>query len=357
MEPFKPLALKDQSSIQKLLKQLPQENAIIEINNYLASVSISEMGRAPVAGIESKYKLAKNKKHIADLQYLLQFFCTHYFNLELPNPGFLAVNKIMQVLGMDNKDSDTVIRQVSLENYKNRCTAIVETGNITEEQKSYLDSQEKIFQIPEKTATEILDKVRKEKVTLTFNKILADGEISPEEEEELASIQKNLDVKLSYEVKVSKDLEKMRTIWRINHAELTPVFADVNLHKNETCYFESRAEWYEQRAVTATTNYGGPTGRIRIAKGVYYRYGQINHGTSGHQELTQIDTGTIYITNKRLIFMGTKKNTTISFDSILDINPYSDGMGVQKASGKSPNIKISNDPDYAIAILMRLMRR
>jgi DNA-directed RNA polymerase subunit F len=356
MEPYKRLVLKEPSSIQKLLKQLPQENGIIEINNYLASISLLEMERTPISKIESKYNLKKYNNHVSDLQKLLQSFCTHYFNLELPNPGFLAVNKMIQVLGMDNKDSDIVIRQVSLENYQNRCVAVVETGNITEEQRNYLDSVEKIFQIPAKTANEILDKVRKEKVRSTFNKILADGEISPEEEEELALIQENLGVTLSYEEKVSKDIEKMRAIWRINHAELTPVFSDVNLHKNEFCYFESRANWYEQRAVTGTTNYSGPTGRIRVTKGVYYRYGQINHGTSSHQEMTLIDTGTIHITNKRLIFMGTKKNTTINFDSILGIIPYSDGLGIQKASGKSPNISILNDPDYATAILMRLMR-
>jgi hypothetical protein len=356
MEPFKALTPKDQSNIQKLLKQLPQENGIIEINNYLASVSLSDMERTPVSKIETKYNLKKYKNHVSDLQKLLQSFCGYYCNLELPNPGFEKLNHFIQVIGLENNDSTAVVEQAALDRFKKEYENVVNTGTLTEEQMKGLDVIAERLSIPEKSVNSVSETVRREKILSMVSRITADGEISPEEDDELTVVQKNLHVTLSFDEKIGKDLEKLRNIWRINHGDLSPVYVEVNLQKNEKCYFESAAEWFEQRAVAASTNYAGPTGRVRIAKGLYYRYGRINHSTVSRQELTFVDDGNLFFTNKRIIFMGKKKNTTISLDSILEIVPYSDGLGVQKATGKSPNIKILKDADYANAILLRLMR-
>jgi uncharacterized protein YecT (DUF1311 family) len=66
----------------------------------------------------------------------------------------------------------------------------------------------------------------------------------------------------------------------------------------------------EPRAVrTSRGIYGGPS--FRIAKGVYFRLGGYRGTSESHEELRGIDSGTLVITNQRLIFVGSFR--TISF--------------------------------------------
>ena len=90
-------------------------------------------------------------------------------------------------------------------------------------------------------------------------------------------------------------------------------------------------------------------------KGVYYRVGSMGIQKSTAEELQLIDSGRVFITNKRIIFLGNKKNSNIPINKILSINPYSDGVGIEKASGRSPIITVSDDADLLIMILSRVI--
>jgi len=68
-----------------------------------------------------------------------------------------------------------------------------------------------------------------------------------------------------------------------------------------------------------------------------------------------IDGGKIYLTNKRLIFMGKKGNKTIAINKSLDIEPFKNGVFIQKESGKGPFLEFSDNVDIFSMILVRLM--
>ena len=72
--------------------------------------------------------------------------------------------------------------------------------------------------------------------------------------------------------------------------------------------------------------------------------------------LAHIDTGTMYLTNKRLILMGSRKNSTIRLNRILDFTPYRNGVDIQKDSGKSPFLKFDHDVDVFCLYLDRALR-
>ena len=83
--------------------------------------------------------------------------------------------------------------------------------------------------------------------------------------------------------------------------------------------------------------------------------GSISPSRITSEELTVIDSGTVYVTNKRLIFMGDRKNTNIKLDKILALTPYSDGVGIEKDAGKSPIIRVPYNADILIRTLGRAM--
>jgi hypothetical protein len=75
----------------------------------------------------------------------------------------------------------------------------------------------------------------------------------------------------------------------------------------------------EPRAVRNwRSNYGGPS--FRIARGVSFRLGASAGTSESHDELRPLDTGTLALTNQRLIFVGSKRTTSVSLEKIIDLD-------------------------------------
>jgi hypothetical protein len=73
--------------------------------------------------------------------------------------------------------------------------------------------------------------------------------------------------------------------------------------------------------------------------------------------LQEIDTGTAYITNKRLIFDGRLKNTSIRHSAVIALEAYSDGVGIEKATGRSPVLVTTADAEVVTAIYTEALNR
>jgi hypothetical protein len=58
--------------------------------------------------------------------------------------------------------------------------------------------------------------------------------------------------------------------------------------------------------------------------------------SESHEELRNIDTGTLTITDKRLIFSGAMKNLNIELKKLISIEPYEDGISVSKEGKEHP---------------------
>ena len=69
---------------------------------------------------------------------------------------------------------------------------------------------------------------------------------------------------------------------------------------------------------------------FRVVKGITYRTG----GFKGHPVETSymenMGLGSLYVTNKNIIFMGQTRSIKVPYNKIIGINPYSDGMEVQR---------------------------
>ena len=69
---------------------------------------------------------------------------------------------------------------------------------------------------------------------------------------------------------------------------------------------------------------------FRVMKGVTYRTG----GFRGHPVETSymenMGIGKLCVTNKHIIFMGRERSIKVPYSKIIGINPYSDGMEVQR---------------------------
>lgn len=112
------------------------------------------------------------------------------------------------------------------------------------------------------------------------------------------------------------------------------ITSDLMLDANEEAYFCIGSTWHQTRVHNqgyAGASLSVPTG----IRGVRFRFGQYSPMRS--EEITPLASGTLWVTSKRLIFQGDKRNTKIEHKKIIDTHVYSDSLKVEKATGK---------PDY-----------
>jgi hypothetical protein len=85
----------------------------------------------------------------------------------------------------------------------------------------------------------------------------------------------------------------------------------------------------ESRSVRVShDSYGGPS--FRIAKGVYYHVGSFGSLTRSRDEIRDIDSGILTITNQRFAFSGKMKTVGIDLKKIVGIDPFNDGIAIHR---------------------------
>ncbi|HET8964452.1 MAG TPA: hypothetical protein VFM99_11160, partial [Chitinophagales bacterium] len=209
--------------------------------------------------------------------------------------------------------------------------------------------------ISNETADSILEKESKAILTKFIDGAISDERLSDKEESRINEIAQNLNIEINHSDKTRAQLDKFKLYWQIENGDIPTLISPINIQKSENLHFQTQVKWLEQRTITKRIDYGGPTARIRLAKGVYYRIGSIQAKRVTEDVWKTIDMGTLYLTNKRLIFMGNKGNKTIRIDKVLDFKPFKDGVDLQKETGKSPFLEFERNVDIFFMMLAKLM--
>jgi hypothetical protein len=194
-------------------------------------------------------------------------------------------------------------------------------------------------------------------LTEEWKEIAGDKRISPIETERFEQLAKDLQTSFELDPEEKAQAALYTLYWQVENGQLPTFQVPIVLQKNETCHYYGGATWYEIRTKTDRVNYAGPTYRLRIAKGLYYRIGSMKVDPIRRDYLTQIGQGTIYFTNKRIIFDGSSENKTIRLSALIGFEPYSDGVKLEKATGRSPTIILAGNAELAAMILSEILAR
>ena len=118
---------------------------------------------------------------------------------------------------------------------------------------------------------------------------------------------------------------------------LQSLSTNIILHKGETAFLEERSNLLEPHSVRVyNAGAQGMSVPIPGLKGVRYRVGGLKGSSESHEELKQIDSGTLLLTNKRIIFVGDKRSKTIKLEKIIQVEPYKDAVRVAFEGRKKP---------------------
>ena len=108
------------------------------------------------------------------------------------------------------------------------------------------------------------------------------------------------------------------------------VYAPILLGKDEVVFwsYDGVTMWQEKVKREMVGSHSGFT--FRIVKGVNYRTGGFKGHPVEHSYMDNAGIGSLYITNKHLIFHSSERSVKIPYKKIIGLNPYQDGMGVQQ---------------------------
>lgn len=91
---------------------------------------------------------------------------------------------------------------------------------------------------------------------------------------------------------------------------------------------------------------------FRICRGVYYRTGGSKGHAVEHTSMQPIGTGTLYVTNKNLIFHSMMKGMKIPYKKIIGVNPYCDGIEIHRDGTTAKRLTMQGfDPWFLMNLL------
>lgn len=349
----RPLVL--QSFMQRLLGQHPIENAMIELNNLLATRPISMISPSDLTTIEQRYGLS-----LSQFMLNLEEFYAVHLNYKLsdqlsPKDGLVDLIHLRTLFQLPAQSVEMLHTRIGEVLYQQRAEKAVQSGQITDSEKTALAELHQLISLPSDSANAIYKEVCQARLDRFVEEYGADARITPDKELRLYAIGQNLGVKPRAETK--RSIERFKRYWTIEHSALSIVDVSVSLQKSEVCHYQtSEVQWYEERATARQTNYTEHYEHHRSFDVVDLQSNSTSARKDTFNILKRIDICDLYVTNKRLIFEGKEKTTSIKLNTIVSVKAYKQGILIDKLTGKSILLIINRDADGLALLCQRLYR-
>lgn len=358
MKPFIIKSLVEPKGIDKLLKRIPTENFLVEVNNLLANNSLDEISAGQTSVFAERYKINNVSQKFGDelAQMLRDFLSEHLGNQLSRTNDFQSAKKLQGILGISDVEFEKEYRSQAIEIFRKKVSDTLNRTKKYSEQDPQFEQLGEQLGLTDYEKDQVLNEVRQSIIQPFADKMVSDQRISPQEKESLDQLCKDLDINPVYDSDSKKTLERFENLWQIENGDLPVYETDIFLQKGETCHYQGSAKLFELRKKSVGVKYRGPTVRLRITKSLYYRAGNIKTTRETKDVTTLIDSGDLYVTNKRILFNGGKGNKVIRYSQIIDLTPYTDGVGIVRDTGKEMTFQLSDeDGETLIATITRLI--
>jgi hypothetical protein len=259
------------------------------------------------------------------------------------------------LLNLSDRETATVQHEVLTARWRFVAGQALADAELTPAEREGVERLYTALRVPEAIHRTVWTELAAPLVRERLDKAIADRRLSPHELDDVRSYAKSLGiVEMQFDDEFQALIDRYSLLWRIENGQLPSIAVSITLQRGETCFWSGEAEWHELRTRTVRVNYSGPVASIRIMKGIHWRAGSVALSRVTREELRRLDGGTLYITNKRILLTGATKGYQLRYSGVLGIEVFSDGIRVEKASGRSP-VLVLNDPEVPAAILAAVL--
>lgn len=330
VSPFVHKPLEHENFILKLFGVRNKRNAFIAMNNLLADVGrMTELQGSDLRKIFAEYKIDPRSAFPGETLALYQAFLAAVVSDDRADQDEHADLQALQVfLGITDAQHDVCYTKAGCDRYAAAIRKALIDGRLTSGEKAMLDRVATTFELSPKAKKATYNETVSSFLISKFHAAISDGILTPEEDAGLEHLIRDVGASVEIDDGARKAMERGRLAWRFSQGPLRTIQADIRLPAGEECYWSCHMGWNETRKDRRT----------------------------GCDYLQQIDTGMCYVTNKRVIFDGTFKNTSIKLQKLMGFKTYSDGIMLEKDSGKSPILTCGrSDAELCSLLLDRLL--
>jgi hypothetical protein len=331
---FDTISLDEVGLVDRLLRRKPRGNALKEIHNLLATTALPDLTAADVENVLSAYEVSRTQARDGLLELYRAAVEFRLRDRHLSDEDVADLRRLRYVLGLDDDDAGSLEREQLRSVYRHHLKSALADGVLSAEEKADLAAMVANFRLPEDVRLAVYKEEAESVIQQAFRTAIADQRLTHEEERRLALMSQNLGVAIAQSADAQRQLERFRLLAQVENGQLPDVQSPLILQRGERCHARFTCALHEMRTVTKAVSYHGPAGRIRIMKGLSWRYGYVNVNRITKEELKLIDTGELLVTNKRLLFNGAKRNTNVPLKRVVHFTMYKDGVQIEKDSGR-----------------------
>ena len=355
--PFTIEALPRGGIFARWVGRAPREAAFVEIRNLLATTAWHDVSPADVALLLAKYKLlpADAERELTDIYDIAARHVASDGTASDVEKAGLA--RLQEAFEFSNARVKAVFNDAARSLYRETLVEALSDGHVTDRERQKLDRIAADLGLAKEDGDRLYREEATKALQLYFDHVLSDRRFSPDEEQRLNQIAEALGITIKHDASTTQLLERFRWLGRIDAGELPQVTAPILLQRGEVCHvaIESITQ-KELRTVTKRVNYRGVTASIKIVKGVRYRVGSLSPQRITQDVMTMVDEGAFFITSKRVLIQGHRKKTSIPLTKVIHFTVYSDGLQIQKDSGRDVYVTGTGDWEIAGACLDAVAR-
>jgi hypothetical protein len=228
--------------------------------------------------------------------------------------------------------------------FRQRLIEVCSDGKITEAELELINNLAEEYNIEE----EDFKKVNSAAYDVAFKAIISDGVITEQEEIDIIETQQILMVTDQQIPKQLAVLRKHQELRNIQKGILPSVNSSgLILQDGEQVHFMGRVDLLEERVVSRKYQGGSSGVNFRVAKGVSFKVGQQKGRSVSEKGIVTVDEGEFYVTNKRLVYKGGKKNFSLTFSQLVGYEVFKSGIDISANKGNTKMLRFTEsfDPD------------
>jgi len=328
----------------------------VEIQNLLASRPLPEVTRGDVDRILTRHRVSLSRRRDVVLRLWRQALREFLRDDSLSDHEVEYLSKLRHLFGLTDRDVERAHIALAEPRYAEAFSEAVADEKLTAGELERLERLAGTLRLPERARRKAQDAPIQEVIERVLARVVADRRLSPGEEQALRDLQKNLglpDLRLGPATQAA--LDKYALLWRIENGEMPfiPGPAPVALQDGELCHLACRSFWHELRNYTVRVD--RPAGGIKVARGLCYRVDSAAPKRVTREGLAPVDWGLLYVTSRRLIFIGQKTREIIRFVELFGVEVFADAIVLEKTSGRRPHLFLEGDVEVIAAVLCEVM--
>ena len=179
--------------------------------------------------------------------------------------------------------------------------------------------------------------------------VFAKGSCSREDQERLNRIKQFLAVPDAISSIFRGRLDRLALVTQIRSGHLSSIeTSQLLLTKGEIAYWSERARLLEERVVDRRYVGGSQGFSVKVSKRVTYRVGLQRGQLISRRALVPISNGLLWLTNKRVIFIGDAKSFSVQLDRIVNFRCDLAGFQCIEHNGKCHNVRFASKQNHDI---------